>query len=69
VVISPVTGRFNWPIFSSTVIFFINASMKRSMSCGDFCAAALRKPAASSRSEKNIFLFIISFYQFDLYIN
>lgn len=26
--------------------------MKRSMSCGDFCAAALRKPAASSRSEK-----------------
>ena len=32
VVISPVTGRFSWPIFSSTVIRFISASIKRSMS-------------------------------------
>ena len=41
VVISPVTGRFSCPIFSSTVIFFISASMNRSMSCGDFCACIL----------------------------
>ena len=59
VVISPVTGRFNCPIFSSSVILFINTSMKRSISCGDFCADVVRKPAANNRTDRLNFLYII----------
>ena len=48
VVISPVTGRLSWPIFSSSVIFFINWSIKRSISRGAFCAC---NPAATTTKE------------------
>ena len=63
VTISPETGRFSWPIFSSTVIFFINASMKRSMSCGDFCAcmAAVLRNAAANRTLVLLKTFFIHF--------
>ena len=64
VVISPVTGRFNCPIFSSNVILLIRASMKRFMSCGDFCAATFRNPARSNRMTELSFLFIILLYLF-----
>ena len=56
VVISPVTGRFSCPIFSSTVIFFISASMNRSMSCGDFCACILVLPIRMAASNRLVLL-------------
>ena len=61
VVMSPVTGRLSCPIFSSTVIRFIKASMKRFISCGDFCACMPLTPinVAASRILKvfiNLFM-------------
>ena len=62
VVMSPVTGRFNCPIFSSTVIFFISASMKRSMSWGDFCACTVDMPIRAPINNRLVLLNIAFIY-------
>ena len=64
VVMSPVTGRLSWPIFSSTVIFFINASMKRFMSCGDFCAWTLIVPLRTIANRILSFLITLLIFVF-----
>lgn len=46
-------------VVTSGGILFINTSMKRSISCGDFCADAVRKPAANNRMDRLNFLYII----------
>ena len=67
VVISPVTGRFNWLyLFFHRHLFH---QCRWRVHVLRTCAAALRKPAASSRSEQIFSYLSYRSHQFDLNIN